>query len=90
MQLSNTEREEFIRLCQAAQVAAKAGDSDEAHQYYRQAAIIHPFSTTVWLGLARVVDKEADRRVALENVLSINPHHTEARRLLDEMNPTDN
>ncbi len=80
--LTNEQREKFIRLCQAARAAALDGDKDEAHLFYRHAAYIHPFSTTVWIGLAKVVDNDEDRRVALENVLAINPNHPEALQML--------
>lgn len=86
--LTSQEREKFIKLCQAARAAILAGDLAEAHLYFRYAAYIHPFSTTVWLGLAKVVDSDEDRRVALQNVLAINPHHEEARQFLAELDQT--
>ncbi|MBZ0319659.1 MAG: hypothetical protein K8L91_24835 [Anaerolineae bacterium] len=84
--LSNEEREEFIRLCQAAHAATVAGRNHDAHLYFREAIKIFPLSTNVWLWLAKVVDIEEDRRVALENVLAIDPNHKEARRRLAEIN----
>lgn len=83
--LTSQEREKFIKLCQAARASIIAGDEAEACLYFRYAAYIHPFSTTVWLGLAKVVATEEDRRVALQNVLAINPQHEEARQLLAEL-----
>lgn len=83
--LTNEEREKFIRLCQAAHAAALAGKPDEAHLYFRYAARIHPYSTTVWLGLSKVVKNPQDQRVALENVLAIDPDHAEAKKLLDAL-----
>lgn len=83
IELSGEEREKFIQLCHAAQAAARIGQRETAHLYFRQAIQIHPFSAKVWLELAKVVDNEADRQVALENVLTLNPQHEEARRLLN-------
>jgi hypothetical protein len=83
--LTHEEREEFIRLCQAAHAAALAGRHYNARLYFRQAAEIFPFSTSVWFWLAKVVDNEEDRRAALENVLAINPDHREARQQLSEL-----
>lgn len=83
--LTTTQREQFIRLCQAARAAVISNDADEAHVYFRAAAQIHPYSTTVWLGLAKVATTIQDKRVALENVLSLNPDHIEAQQLLDEL-----
>jgi cytochrome c-type biogenesis protein CcmH/NrfG len=86
MMLTNEDREKFIRLCHAAQAAILAGKFHDAHLYFRHAAQIHPYSTVVWLGLAKVVDNDADRRVALENVLTIDPNHPEARQMLEGLN----
>lgn len=83
--LSNEERAEFIRLCQAAHVASVAGRNYDAHLYFREAVKIFPLSTNVWLWLAKVVDTDEDRRVALENVLAIEPEHQEAQHRLAEL-----
>jgi uncharacterized protein HemY len=83
--LSTTQREQFIRLCQAARAAIMSEDTQSASTYFRAAAQIHPYSTTVWLGLAKVAQTLQDKRVALENVLAINPDHLEAQQLLDEL-----
>lgn len=83
--LTPQEREKFIKLCQAARAAIVEGDLAGAHLYFRYAAYIHPFSTTVWMGLAKVVESDEDRRVALQNVLAINPRHEEARQILAEL-----
>ena len=86
IQLTSEDREKFIRLCQAAHAAIIIGNHNDAHTYFRYAAQIHPRSTTVWLGLAKIVSSPADKRVALENVLAINPHHKEALQLLEIFN----
>ena len=86
VQLTSDEREKFIRLCQAAHAAIIIGRHADAQIYFRYAAHIHPQSTTVWLGLAKIARNTADKRVALENVLAINPHHQEALQLLEIFN----
>lgn len=83
--LTTAQREQFIRLCQAARAAIISNDIEDAHTYFRAAAQIHPYSTTVWLGLAKVASTPQDKQVALENVLAINPDHMEAQQLLDEL-----
>lgn len=83
--LSNEERERYIRLCQAGHAAAMQHKTYEAHFYFRKAVEIYPFSTNVWLWLARVADSQEDRIVALQNVLAINPNHDDAKRRLMEL-----
>lgn len=83
--LSTRQREQFIRLCQAARAAIEKGQHQDAHLYFRYAAQIHPHSTTVWLGLAKLSTTLADKRVAVENILAINPDHIEAQQLLAEL-----
>ncbi len=83
--LSTRQREQFIKLCQAARAALEKGQHQEAHLYFRYAAQIHPYSTTVWLGLAKLSTTVEDKRIALENILAINSHHAEAQQLLAEL-----
>ncbi|NDJ85062.1 MAG: hypothetical protein GYB66_04170 [Chloroflexi bacterium] len=83
--LTHEEREKFIRLCQAAQASVRAGNLTEARLYYRVAVQLHPYSSSVWLALAKIASTVADQQVALENVLSINPRHPEARQLLADL-----
>lgn len=82
--LTTRQREQFIKLCQAARAAIEKGQRHDAHLYFRYAAQIHPHSTTVWLGLAKLSTTIEDKRTALENILAINPDHTEAQQLLAE------
>jgi hypothetical protein len=83
--LSAEERERYIRLCQAGHAAAMKGQHDDAHFYFRRAVELYPFSTNVWLWLAKVVTSRDDRRIALENVLAINPDHEEAFKRLEDI-----
>ena len=81
LKLSSEERERYIRLCQAGHAAATQERDYDAHFYFQKAIEIYPFSTNVWLWLARVVETREDRMVALENVLALNPDHREAREM---------
>ena len=85
MNLNSLERERYIRLCQGGHAAALQGRTYDAHFYFRQAVELYPFSVNVWVWLARVTDNVEDKRVALENVLAINPEHHDARRMLKEL-----
>ncbi|PJF43748.1 MAG: hypothetical protein CUN55_07500 [Phototrophicales bacterium] len=83
--LSTKQREQFIKLCQAARAAIERGQLQDAQLYFRYAAQIHPHSITVWLGLAKVSTDLEDKRVALENILALDPSHLEAQQLLNEL-----
>ena len=83
--LTTEERERYIRFCQAGHAAALQNRNKDAHFYFRKAVELYPFSTNVWLWLAKVVDTRADQRVALENVLAINPDHQEAQAWLAKL-----
>lgn len=80
--LSHEEREAFLRLCHAAHGAVLIGQLEDARVYFRQAIQIYPFSANVWFELARILEDDADKQVALENVLVLVPDHTEARHML--------
>lgn len=84
-QLTNEERERYIRFCQAGHAAAIQKHTYDAHFYFRQAVEIYPFGLNVWLWLSRVVENREDRQIALENVLSINSSNEEARRRLRDL-----
>jgi len=67
--------------------AAKAGRSEEARQVLLHVTELDERSEQAWLWLSGVVESLADRRVCLENVLTINPDNPYARkglRLLDQ------
>lgn len=80
--LTTRQREQFIKLCQAARASIENGDHQEAALYFRYAAQIHPYSTTVWLGLAKLSATDEDKRTALENILAIDPNNADAYTLL--------
>ena len=75
----------FQRLMRLGRVAYSEGDYKQAHDYWQQAAMAQPASEEVWEALLRVLTSEADRRVCLRNILTINPHNKNAQILLDEI-----
>ena len=67
--------------------AAKAGDKTRARELLLLAIEVDDHNELAWLWLSGVVESNADRRVCLENVLTINPTNAAAlkgMRLLDE------
>jgi tetratricopeptide (TPR) repeat protein len=67
--------------------AARAGRKDEARQKLMLVVELDEENEQAWLWLSGVVESNADRRVCLENVLTINPTNAAAQkglRLLDE------
>jgi len=73
---------EFGRLMSEGRAAYNKGDHKLAHELWRQAAMLEPYNEQVWLALLDVLDKKEDRRVCLQNILSINPMNIQARRML--------
>jgi hypothetical protein len=64
------------------EAALRRGDAGKAHRIWREAARLAPYEERVWLALLRVLERDDDRRVCLENIVAINPLNDEARRLL--------
>jgi hypothetical protein len=75
----------FARLMRLGQVAHAQGDNKNAHQYWRQAAMMEPDNEQVWTALMWVVENDEDRKVCLKNILAINPQNLRAQHLLDEL-----
>jgi hypothetical protein len=63
-------------------LALKQGDPELAHDLWREAAMLNPYSEQVWLALLEVLDTLEDRRVCLQNIVEINPLNVQARRML--------
>lgn len=75
-------RRRYEELMQAGRVAYKEGKRQLAHDYWREAATVDPYNEQVWLSLYRVLEKDEDRIVCLENIIAINPMNVQARRRL--------
>jgi hypothetical protein len=72
----------FERLMREGRIALDKGDSDLAHDLWREAAMLDPYNERVWLALLEVLDLLEDRRVCLQNIVEINPLNAQARRML--------
>jgi len=82
MQTSMSQQSNFADLLQAGRVAYTAGKRKMAHDLWREAANIDPYNEQVWLALLDVIESDNDKRVCLQNILSINPMNVQARRQL--------
>jgi hypothetical protein len=69
-------------LLWAGRQAYGQGDRLRAMDCWRQAAALRPDDERIWLELLSVVEESEDRRVCLENILTINPANEQARRQL--------
>lgn len=75
-----------LELLNAGRSAAVAGQTQYAHDLLRHAALLNPEDENVWWVLLEVVDDPEDKRVCLENILTINPESESARRRLNDLN----
>jgi len=75
--------ERFEELFQAGRSAFAMGNTQQAHDFWKEAARLSPFNEQVWLALLDVIDSDEDRRVCLQNILQINPMNVQARRMLN-------
>lgn len=69
-------------LSKAARAAAIAGDRAEAARLYRQALDIQPDDRNAWMDLAGLLDDPAEKRQAIERVLSLDPFNEDAKAVL--------
>jgi tetratricopeptide (TPR) repeat protein len=79
-----------VELLQRGIAAAKAGQKQAARQALLQAIELDEQNEQAWLWLSGVVESFEDRRVCLENVLTINPNNGHAQaglRWLDQHAP---
>lgn len=67
------------------QVAHTQGDSKQAYEYWRKAAVLEPTNESVWVALMWVIETDEDRKVCLKNILRINPNNLQAQVMLDEL-----
>lgn len=74
--------DDFSRLMESGRLAFTQGNRRRAHDLWREAATIDPYSEQVWLALLDVLDSDDDRVVCLQNIVAINPMNIQARREL--------
>ena len=66
--------------------ALKSGRKVEARKLFLEVIQQDGRNEMAWLWLSGAVDPEDDRRICLQNVLSINPHNLTARQGLESLN----
>lgn len=77
---------EVVKLLRLGELALAEGKRERAYRTWQQAALLDPTNESAWLALLNVLDSLEDRRIALRNILTINPNNFHARQLLDEVN----
>lgn len=80
-----SKRQRFDELMRAGLEAYRRDERRLAHDYWREAATLDPYSEKVWLALYRVLEADEDRRVCLQNIIAINPTNAPARRRLNAL-----
>jgi len=79
-----------MNVLQAGIIAAREGRRAEARAFLEQGLQANPRSEQAWLWMSAVVENDAECRICLERVLSINPHNQTAQAGLERLgaNPT--
>ncbi len=72
-------------LLQAAITAVKSGQQERGRDLLLELVEQEPRNEAAWLWLSAAVDDLQDQIIALENALSINPHRTQARTRLAQL-----
>ena len=75
--------ENVDELLRAGIAAAKAGAREGARELLMQVVELDEESASAWLWLSGVVDSLEDREVCLENVLTLEPGNSAARKGLE-------
>ena len=60
--------------------AAKGGRKEEARRLLESVLDVEERNEQAWLWLSSVIDEDEDRIICLENVLTVNPRNTAARK----------
>ncbi|MEJ2555993.1 MAG: hypothetical protein P8186_07160 [Anaerolineae bacterium] len=74
-----------MNTLQAGIAAAREGRQAEARALLQQALQANPRSEQGWLWMSIVVESEAERRICLERVLTINPYNQTAQAGLEKL-----
>jgi hypothetical protein len=67
--------------------ASKAGQKAKARELLEQAIAADEYNATAWLWLSGAVDTHEDRRICLENVLTLEPENAFAKKGLAMLGP---
>lgn len=78
--LPDSEPAKINHLLQAGIKAAKAGQPEQARELFLQALEQDGENIQGWLWLSGVMDSQEERRVCLENVLTLDPNNATAQR----------
>lgn len=76
-------------MVQEAIQAYNAGDMDKAQTLLMEATELNDEHEQAWMWLSLVVEDEEDKRICLENVLSINPNNEGAKERLETLGQED-
>lgn len=76
-------------MVQEAIQAYNAGDMDKAQSLLMEATELNDEHEQAWMWLSLVVEDEEDKRICLENVLSINPNNQGAKERLEALGKED-
>lgn len=79
--------EQLQQELQQGIAALKAGQRDEARERLTAVISADEQNEKAWLWLSGAVDSNDDRRICLENVLTINPNNATAKRGLTKLPP---
>ena len=77
---------EVTRLLRQGELALAQGFRQRAYRVWTRLVLMDPINEAAWLALLTVLDLPEDRRVALRNILAINPNNFRAREMLDAIN----
>jgi hypothetical protein len=86
--MGNTPATDTNKWLQAGITAVRAGDRGQARACLMKVLAADEENELAWLWLSAVVETDADRRICLENVLTLNPHHAAARKGLARLRQT--
>src|SRR5262245_34828107 len=78
--LPNSETAEINRLLQAGIQAAKAGQQEQAQEFFLQVVEQDEENIQGWLWLSGVLTSLEERRTCLENVLALDPNNAMAQK----------
>jgi hypothetical protein len=80
-----SEDQKIKQLLREGVEAVRAGDKTTARDRFEQVTELDENNERAWFYLAQVVDTDEDRRIALKNVLVINPNNEKAKQQMDRL-----
>ncbi len=80
-----SEEQKIKQLLREGIDAVRDGDRSTARDRFEQVTELDEKNERAWFYLAQVVDTDEDRRIALKNVLVLNPNNEKARQQMDKL-----